>query len=136
MTSTGVLRTPLGNAVAARPSFVGRAPMPPEWKASTLKARAFATAAGSALTRPGPPKRYSVQLHDAPSAGTPPGSACARQPKITSGSICPTTWRTATGAGCAAFRIEPSGARMRIVASDPSLFGTAGATMHFTPNAA
>jgi len=35
-----------------------------------------------------------------------------------------------------ALRIEPSGAVMRITSSEPSLFGTFGATMHFTPKLA
>ena len=34
--STGTLRTPLGKAVALRPSSLGRAPVPPEWKPVTL----------------------------------------------------------------------------------------------------
>src|SRR3546814_8071324 len=37
VTSTGVLRTPDGKAVALRPSMVGRAPMPPAWKQLTAK---------------------------------------------------------------------------------------------------
>ena len=43
--------------------------------------------------------------------------------------------RTATGAGFRAFRIVFSGAVTRITESEPSLFGTLGATMHFTPKA-
>ena len=33
--STGVLRTPEGNAVAESPSLPGRAPVPPVWKGFT-----------------------------------------------------------------------------------------------------
>src|SRR5476649_112026 len=39
--STGTLRTPDGKAVALRPSSLGRAPVPPEWKPVTAKAVAF-----------------------------------------------------------------------------------------------
>ncbi len=39
----------------------------------------------------------------------------------------------ATGAGCLAFRMQPSGAVTRMVASEAALLGTCGATMHLTP---
>ncbi len=136
LTSAGTLRTPLGKAVADRPSRPGRAPVPPAWKLMMLKAMAFTVSAGSPSTLPGPPVAERFHRHEAPSAGTPPPSAWCRQPNITSGSIWPVTWRAATGEGCLAFRMQPSGALMRITSSEPSLFGTLGATMHFTPNEA
>jgi hypothetical protein len=43
------------------------------------------------------------------------------------------TWRIATAHGRGAFKIDPSGALTVIGASEPALFGTAGATRHFTP---
>ena len=35
--STGIVRTPLGNAVALSPSLLGRAPAPPQWKITVLQ---------------------------------------------------------------------------------------------------
>ena len=80
-----------------------------------------------------PPISRTFHRHDVPSAGTPSGIACCRQPNTTSGSIWPMIERPATGAGCLAFRMQPSGAVTRMVASEAALLGTCGATMHFTP---
>src|SRR5258708_23983955 len=129
----GALRPPLGKAVALSPSASGRAPVPPEWKDMTLNGVAFASSAGSPSTRPGPPIRRRFHRHEVPSAGTPPGRAWIRQPNITSGSLWPIVERAATGAGCLAFRMQPSGAVVRMVASDAALLGTLGATMHLMP---
>src|SRR5260370_27291856 len=132
--STGTLRTPLGKAVADRPSSLGLAPVPPEWNDVTLNGVAFCSTAGSPSTLPMPPISRTFHRQDLPSAGTPCGSACCRQPNTTSGSIWPMMLRAATGAGCLAFRMQPSGAVTRMVASDAALLGTCGATMHLTPN--
>ena len=102
----------------------------------TLNAMALAVSAGSPSVRPGPPSANRFHRQDVPSAGTLSGIAWCRQPNITSGSIWPVTWRAATGEGCLAFRMQPSGAVTRITDSEPSLLGTLGATMHFTPNEA
>src|SRR5262249_9532103 len=123
-----------GNAVADSPSLPGRAPVPPEWKLAMLKRVAPTSSAGSTSTAPGPPTACRFHRHDVPSAGTPPPSAWRRQPNTTWGSIWPVTWRAATGDGGLALRIVPSGALTRITDSEPALFGTLGATMHFTPN--
>src|SRR5882757_11385883 len=136
LTSIGTFLTPLGKAVADSPSLPGRAPVPPAWKLMTLKGMAFTVSDGSPPVEPGPPSANRFHRHDVPSAGTLPPSAWCRQPNITSGSIWPVTWRAATGAGFWALRIESTGAVTRITDSEPSLFGTLGATMHFTPNEA
>src|SRR4029450_3140546 len=133
LTSIGTFLTPLGKAVAERPSAPGRAPVPPAWKLMTLNDCAWAASAGPPSVRPGPPIANRFHRHDVPSAGTPPPSAWCRQPNITSGNIWPVTWRAATGAGFCALRIESLGAVTRITDSEPSLLGTLGATMHFTP---
>ena len=41
------------------------------------------------------------------------------------------TWRRATGAGCLAFSIEPSGAEILNGASEAALLGISGAIAHF-----
>src|SRR6516165_7841641 len=133
LTSTGMLRTPLGNAVADRPSLPGRAPAPPAWKLITLNGIACAVCDGSPPARPGPPSANRFHRHELPSAGTLSGIAWCRQPNITSGSSWPVTWRVATGAGHLTLRMQSSGAEMRMTESEPSLLGTFGATMHFTP---
>src|ERR1700730_6967677 len=120
VTSIGTFLTPLGKAVGDSPSLLGRAPVPRAWKPMELEGMAFTVSAGSPSVRPGPPRANRFHRHEVPSAGTPPPSAWCRQPNITSGNICPVTWRGVT----------------RITDSEPSLFGTLGATMHFTPNEA
>ena len=136
LTSIGTFFTPLGKAVAESPSAPGRAPVPPAWKLMTLNGLAWTVSDGSSPVEPGPPSANRFHRHDVPSAGTWPPSAWCRQPNITSGSIWPVTWRAATGAGFRALRIEFGGAVTRITDSEPSLLGTLGATMHFTPNEA
>src|SRR5215212_9215671 len=121
LTSTGTLRTPLGKAVADRPSRPGLAPVPPAWKLMMVKTFALMVSAGSPSARPGPPSADRFHKHDAPSAGTPPFSAWWRQPNITSGSIWPVTWRAATGAGFRALRIEFGGEVKRISDRELSL---------------
>ena len=54
----------------------------------------------------------------------------------TSGSIWPMTWRAVTAQGRGAFRMHPSGAVTRTVASEPALFGIVAPTMQRTPNEA
>ena len=56
------------------------------------------------------PSARTFHRHDVPSAGTPSVMACCRQPNTTSGSNWPMTLRAATGAGCWALRMQPSGA--------------------------
>jgi hypothetical protein len=92
------------------------------------------SSAGSASTRPWPPIRRTFHKQDVPSAGTPSGIAWRRQPNTTSGSIWPMMLRACTAAGNGAFRMQPSGAVTRMVASEAALFGMRGPTMHFTPN--
>ena len=58
-----------------------------------------------------------------------------RQPNTTSGSMWPTVCRAATARGRLTLSRQPSGALAVIGASEPALFGTSGATRHFTPNA-
>src|SRR5207253_720034 len=80
-----------GNEVALRPSLVGRAPAPPQWKITVLNsgsALASVPSSTSSTSEP-PPKICGFHNEDAPSAGTPPGITCCRQPNTTSGSICP-----------------------------------------------
>ena len=60
LTSIGTFFTPLGKAVADRPSAPGRAPVPPAWKLMTLKGMAFTVSAGSPSVRPGPPRAKQV----------------------------------------------------------------------------
>ena len=72
-------------------------------------------------------------MHDAPSAGATPGSACSKQPSTTSGSIWPIACRAETGAGNSAFRMQPAGARTVTSASEPALFGTSLPTTQRTP---
>ena len=61
------------------------------------------------------------------------GTACRSASAITCGKKWPTTWRAATGAGRVALRMDPSGAVMRSGRNAPSLFGTSGLTITFTP---
>src|SRR6516162_10537861 len=68
VTSTGMLRTPLGNAVADSPSLPGRAPVPPEWKLLMLNGSASISASGGASTALGPPIAIRFHRHDEPSA--------------------------------------------------------------------
>src|SRR5688572_20867383 len=84
---------------------------------------------------PGPAPSLTDQSEAEPSAGTRPGMIWCRQPNATSGSMCPMIARAITGLGAFALTMQPSGASMRIVESDPALFGIDGPTMHFTPNA-
>ena len=73
------------------------------------------------------------QMLAEPSAMTRSGSAWPRAPAITWGRKWPITWRAATAAGRFTFRIEPSGAVMRSGRKAPSLLGTSGLTITFTP---
>ena len=132
-----MVRTPDGNAVALRPSFSGRAPAPPQWKITVENSGSvFASVPSStSSTSEPPPKICGFHSDDAPSAGTPPGMTCCRQPNTTSGSIWPTVWRAATGHGRLTLSTQPSGALTVIGSSEPALFGTSGATRHLTPNA-
>src|SRR5215467_6745940 len=135
--STGMVRTPEGNDVAESPSLPGRAPAPPQWKITVLNfgsVLASVPASTSSTSEP-PPKICGFQSDEAPSAGTPPAITWCRQPNTTSGSICPTVWRAATGHGRLTLSTQPSGALTVIGASEPALLGTSGATRHFTPNA-
>src|SRR5437899_9423133 len=123
MTSTGVPRTPDGNAVAERPSFVARAPVAPEEKKTYVKG----------APRSSCPATWMPQMLAEPSAITRAGSALPRAPAMTCGRKWPTTCLAATAAGRLTLRIEPSGAVMRSGRNAPSLFGTSGLTMTFTP---
>ena len=123
--------------MALSPSLPGRAPAPPQWKITVLNsgsALASVPASISSTSEP-PPKICGFQSDEQPSAGTPPAMTWCRQPNTTSGSIWPTVWRAATGHGRFTFSTQPSGALTVIGASEPALFGTSGATRHFTPKA-
>ena len=72
--STGTLRTPDGKGVADRPSSVGRAPAPPEWKVVTMKGRLLPIV--PVMPWPAPSFRFQRLL--VPSAGTLPGSTWCR----------------------------------------------------------
>ena len=74
--STGTLRTPDGKGVADRPSRRGRAPAPPEWKLSSMKAGPFV----SGPVMPGPAPMRMFHRFDVPSAGTLPGIAWLSAP--------------------------------------------------------
>ncbi|MCY1553949.1 hypothetical protein D9M68_904830 [compost metagenome] len=80
------------------------------------------------------PRSVSSHTHDAPSAGTRSGMIWRRQPKTTSGSIWPMTWRVDTGAGAGALSTQPSGAETENTDSDPELFGMSPATAQARPN--
>src|SRR5205807_8412106 len=133
--STGIVRTPDGKEVALSPSFCGRAPAPPQWKITVLNSGSVLASVPSSTssTSEPPPNICGFQSDEAPSAGT--GITCCRQPNTTSGSICPTVWRAATGHGRLTLRTQPSGALTLIGARDRALFATPGATRHLTPNA-
>ena len=73
------------------------------------------------------------QMFAEPSAITRSGRACLSAPATTWGRKWPTTWRAATGAGCRALRMLPSGAVILSTRKAPSLFGTSGLTMTLTP---
>ena len=72
--------------------------------------------------------------HDVPSAGTRSGTTWRRQPKVTSGSIWPMTWREATALGLGAFRIVSAGADTVSGSSEPALLGMCVATTQPRPN--
>ena len=84
----------------------------------------------------GPPRSGGFHRQDEPSAVTRSGTAWCRQPIIRSGSSWPMTWRTETGLGRGAFRMQPSGMRMRNGARLAVLFGMSGATTHLMPKQA
>ncbi len=130
--STGMVRTPDGNAVPSSPSRPGRAPVPPELKVITSK-----SVSGEFWPETiGPPRSGGFHKQDEPSAVTRSGTAWCRQPIIRSGSNCPTTCRTETGLGRGAFKIEPSGIRKRNGSRLAVLFGISGATTHLMPKLA
>lgn len=87
ITSTGMARTPLGNAVPDSPSWAGRAPLPPLLKKTVSKDSPGAFPPSLARR----PRNCTLHRQDEPSAGTRPGNACARHPNTTSGSIWPMT---------------------------------------------
>ena len=119
--SAGMVRTPLGNAVLLRPSRAGRAPVPP--LLNMRISRGGSPADGStarALT-------WKFQRAPAPSAGTTSGSASAMAPRHRSVTKCPITWRTATGSGWRALRMQPSGALTEKAAREAWLDGISGA---------
>jgi len=101
MTSTGVPRTPDGNA--ERPSLVARAPVSPEEKKTYVKG----------APRSSFPATWMPQMLAEPSAMTRAGSAWPRAHAMTCGRKWPMTCRPATAAGRLTLRIEPSGAVMR-----------------------
>ena len=109
--------------MALRPSFVGRAPMPPPVAMNSLKT----------WPRRSRPRTSRVHRIDDDSAMTRSGTAWASAPITASGRKSPIRWRLATGAGRTAFSSEPSGAVMVTGRNEPALFGTWGATTHFTP---
>ena len=127
--STGIVITPDGNAVASSPSRPGRAPEPPELKVRTSALR---DALRGGLTAPGRSDIWKLHRHPAPSAGTPPGTVPSSAPSTTSGSMCPITWRSATGASRGALTMDPSGAVTAKGARLPALFGTSGAIAHLS----
>src|SRR5260370_22777656 len=61
--------------------------------------------------------------HDVPSAGTRSGTTWRRQPKVTSGSIWPMTWREATALGLCALRIVSAAPDTVSGSSASPLFG-------------
>src|ERR1700693_2752032 len=89
VTSTGTLRTPLGNAVADRPSLPGRAPVPPEWNDITLKTRAFIISAESASIWLEPPKANRFHRQEVASAGNWAFRDWLRHPINRSGRVGP-----------------------------------------------
>ncbi|MNF03425.1 hypothetical protein D3C80_2027410 [compost metagenome] len=80
------------------------------------------------------PCRLMFQRQDAPSAGTFSGANWRRQPNTTSGSIWPSTWRMATGAGRWALRMQTSGADTVNRSSEPELFGMPGISADISAN--
>ena len=75
--SAGMVRTPLGKAVAESPSFVGRAPAPPELKRATSNSGGSNAALrrASLSIAVAPPRSCTIQSEAAPSAGTRSGMA-------------------------------------------------------------
>ena len=107
LTSVGVVRTPEGNAVVDKPSLRGRAPVPPLNIGFVTKSPPPQLAPMPAFAEE---SSTGFHMHEAPSAGTASGKICSRQPRMTSGSICPSAWRADTAAGRRARRIQPEGA--------------------------
>jgi hypothetical protein len=103
--------------------------VPPELKVMISKSGSSASAP---LTWP-PPRSGGFHSAEAPSAFTRSGTAWCRQPIIRSGSSWPTTWRTETGKGRGAFRMQRSGIRMWKGEREAQLFGISGATTHLMP---
>ncbi|MNC48873.1 hypothetical protein D3C75_980180 [compost metagenome] len=79
MASTGMVCTPLGNAVALRPSIAERAPMPPLLNISISALRPFGLLSSGRTLR----CRFHKAL--APSAGTLPGRHLCSAPSTRSG---------------------------------------------------
>ena len=66
-------------------------------------------------------------------AGTFSGMAFSKQPKTTSGSICPIICLAHTAAGYGAFKIEPIGASISKGFREPALFGISALTRQLKP---
>ena len=118
LTSTGMPRTPLGKAVALKPSLVGRAPVPPLLNCSISKLGTSPTSPLSPDTD-GPPRSCTFQSEADPSAGQPASMTWCRQPRTVSGNRWPMMWRAATAYGRCTFKMQPSGAEKVIGSSEP-----------------
>ena len=131
--STGMVRTPDGNAVPSSPSNVRRAPVPPELNVITSKSGSTGRLPRAWPDTADPPRNGGFQRHEDPSAATRSGTIWCRHPIIRSGSNCPTTCRTDTGYGRGAFRMQPSGIFIRNGSRLAQLFGISGATTTLIP---
>ncbi len=96
--STGMVRTPDGNAVASSPSCVGTRARAAGVEGDDLEVR-ITGLFPACPTRRRRRATAGSTTHEAPSAVTRSGTAWCRQPIIRSGSSWPTTWRTDTGVG-------------------------------------
>ena len=80
--SIGIVITPDGNAVAFNPSYLGRAPDPPELNVKTSERLVFSFAKSLFAGRS---ETWKLHKHPAPSAGTIDGTILSNALKTASG---------------------------------------------------
>ena len=113
--------------MADNPSLLGLAPVPPLTTAVTANSELL-FAHLSVF-----PRNVMFHKQEAPSAGTLSGIAFSKQPKTTSGSICPIICLAHTAAGYGAFKIEPNGASISKGFREPALLGISALTRQLKP---
>ena len=122
--------------MADSPSLPGRAPVPPAWKLMTLNGLASTVSAGSPSARPGPPSANRFHRHERALGRHAAAQRLVQAAEHHVGQHLAGDVAGRDRRGMLGIEDEPSGAVTRITDSEPSLFGTLGATMHFTPNEA